>query len=130
MTGVQIDHVPLIDLFRRLPPAGRQKLIRAAAWGQPAGTLMHWQGDAGWLAVPPREGQTALVADEGVMLVYRGGWQAHWPVSGLTIGGRTVLAANPVAISPPGGGTVVDAEARATLAAVLNALRQMGVLAS
>lgn len=114
------------------PASGTCHIVSAAgvaAWGQPAGTLMHWQGDAGWLAVPPREGQTAFVADEGLMLVYRGGWQSNWPVSGLTIGGRTVLAANPVAISPPGGGTVVDAEARATLAAVLNALRQMGVLA-
>lgn len=101
----------------------------AAAWGQPAGTLMHWLGDAGWLAVPPREGQTALVADEGVMLVYRGGWQADWPVAGLAIGGRSVLAANPVAIAPPGGGTVVDVEARAAIAALISALRQMGILA-
>ncbi len=101
----------------------------AAAWGQPAGTLMHWVGDTGWQSVAPRDGQTALVVDEDVMLVHRGGWQASWPVAGLTIGGRTVLAANPVAIAPPTGGTVVDAEARSAIAALITALRQMGVLA-
>ena len=100
----------------------------AAAWGQPAGTLMHWLGDAGWLPEVPRDGQIALAADEAVMLVHRGGWQANWPVAGLTIAGRAVLAASPVAVALPSGGATVDAEARTAIADVITALRQMGLL--
>ena len=101
----------------------------AAAWGYPAGTAMHWQGAAGWLAAAPRDGQTALAADEGVMLIHRGGWQAIWPVAGLTIGGRAVLAASPTAVALPTGGTSVDTEARNAITAVITALRQLGLLA-
>lgn len=105
-----------------VPPAG------AAAWGQPAGTLMHWQG-AGWLPVPPQEGQVALLLDEAVMLVQRGGWQALWPVAGLTIAGRSVLAAAPASVAAPGGGATVDVQARAAIAAIITALQLQGILA-
>lgn len=100
-----------------------------AAWGQPAGSLMHWQGDAGWIAAAPRDGQTALAADEGAMLVHRGSWQANWPVAGLNIGGRAVLAASPVTVSVPTGGANVDAQARSAIAEMIIALRQLGLLA-
>ena len=105
----------------------------AAAWGEPAGTLMHWQGGGwqggGWLAEAPRAGQVALVADEGLLLVHDGDWQALWPVSGLRIAGRDVLAAPPASIALPNGGAAVDAEARATLAALVAALQAQGIVA-
>lgn len=116
------------------PPAAPQvgdcyivPVASAAAWGHPAGTLLHWPGSA-WLAEAPRGGQIVLVADEGLMLVHRAGWQANWPVAGLAIAGRAVLAAPPISVAPPSGGTTVDSEARATLAAMLNALRQQGIM--
>ncbi len=99
----------------------------AAAWGQPAGTLMHWQGD-GWLPEGPRDGQMVLVADENVMLVHRGGWQDLWPVAGLTVGGRALLAAPAVAMLPPTGGGTVDAQARAAIADLIVILQQQGIL--
>jgi hypothetical protein len=117
------------------PPASPQPgqchlvpVAGVAAWGQAAGTLMHWQG-AGWLAQVPRDGQIALVADEALMLVHRGGWQAMWPVAGLSIAGRAVLGATPVTVPPPAGGTSVDIEARAAVSALIAALRQQGIIA-
>ncbi|WP_156254359.1 DUF2793 domain-containing protein [Sandarakinorhabdus oryzae] len=113
------------------PPSGQCHIVPAAgvaAWGQPAGTLMHWQGN-GWLAQPPIEGQIALVADEALVLVYRAGWQSLWPVAGLSIAGRSVLAATPASVAAPLGGSTVDSEARTAIAALIAALRQQGVLA-
>jgi hypothetical protein len=100
----------------------------AAAWGHPEGSLAQWQG-AGWQSQMPRNGQLALVEDEGLMLLYRNGWQALFPVLGLQIDGRTVLAAPPVAISSPAGGTTVDVEARVVLNALLSALVDQGIIA-
>jgi hypothetical protein len=113
------------------PALGEIQIVAAAAavaWGHPAGTLVQWLG-AGWQASPPRDGQIALLADEGLMLVHRAGWQALWPVAGLAIGGRSVLTAVPAAISAPAGGSTVDSQARASLSALLQALQQQGILA-
>lgn len=101
----------------------------ASAWSQPADTLVQFQGDGGWLRLSPADGQTALVMDEAIMIVFRGGWQAHWPVAGLRIGGRTLLAAAPATIGPPTGGVNVDSEARSSLTALILALRDLGLLA-
>ena len=98
-----------------------------AAWGHAAGTLLHWQGNA-WLPETPRDGQIALLSDEGLMLIHRGSWRANWPVAGLAIAGRSVLAVPPVSVAAPGGGTTIDNEARATLAALLAALQQQGII--
>jgi len=98
-----------------------------AAWGHPAGTLLHWQGTA-WLPETPRDGQIALVADEGLMLVHRGSWQADWPVSGLAIAGRSVLAVPPASVAAPSGGTTIDSQARTALASLLAALQQQGII--
>ncbi len=113
------------------PAVGSAFIVPAAgvaAWGQPAGTLMHWQS-SGWLAEAPRDGQTALVADEGVLLVHRGSWQDALPVAALSIGGRIVLGMPPAVIALPSGGSTVDVQARAAIADLLIALQQQGVLA-
>ena len=117
-----------------LPPAtpalGSCYIVPAAgatAWGHPAGTLLHWQG-AGWLARTPRDGQIVMITDESAMLVHGGNWQAQWPVTGLRVAGRTVLAASPGAVALPSGGSVVDSQARATLAVLVAALQQQGIV--
>jgi hypothetical protein len=69
-----------------------------------------------------------LVDDEEVMLVRKGDWQAKWPTLGLSINGRSLLAATPAIIAIPSGGGTVDSEARATLAALLAALQQQGII--
>ena len=113
------------------PQMGQCHIVPAgggAAWGRASGTLVHWQG-TGWLAVPPRDGQIALVADEGLMLVFRTGWQSLWPAAGLSIAGRAVLSVAPVLVSPPSGGSIIDAEARRAIAAIITALGAQGILA-
>jgi hypothetical protein len=47
----------------------------------------------------------------------------------LAVNGRTMLAASPVAVALPSGGTVIDAEARSALVALTAALRGMGIVA-
>lgn len=113
------------------PAAGECHIVPAggvAGWAQPAGTLMHWQGN-GWLAEAPRDGLVALLIDEAVMLVHQGGWRSAWPVAGLAIGGRSVLAAVPAAVGLPAGGGVVDTQARAAIADLVIALQQQGIVA-
>lgn len=112
------------------PQSGACYIVPSAgtvAWGHPAGTLLHWQG-AAWLPVTPRDGQIALLSDENLMLIHRGSWQAQWPVAGLAIAGRTVLAVPPVSLAAPSGGTIVDSQARAMLAALLVALQHQGII--
>lgn len=113
------------------PAAGQCWIVPAAgaaAWGYSAGSLLHWQAD-GWLADAPRNGLMAFVADEALMLVHADGWQARWPVAGLIIGGRSVLAAPPAAIAVPTGGSTIDIEARNAIAALLTALQAQALLA-
>ncbi|MCU0890412.1 MAG: DUF2793 domain-containing protein [Sandarakinorhabdus sp.] len=114
------------------PESGETHIVPqggAAAWSHPAGTLVQWQ-NPGWLPQTPRDGLSALVLDEGIMLIHRGDWQSAWPVAGLEIGGRSLLAAPPVTIAPPMGGATVDAEARSALTALLAALASQGILAT
>lgn len=113
--------VPQLGACFIVPAAG------AVAWGHPAGTLLHWQG-AAWLAETPRDGQIALLADEGLMLIHCGSWRDQWPIAGLVVSGRTVLAVPPVNLVAPTGGAIIDSEARAVLAALLAALQQQGII--
>lgn len=97
-----------------------------ASWGQPPGTMMQWQG-SGWHGVAARAGQLALLVDEGIMLVFREGWQSLWPVKGLEVAGRAVLGAQPTAITLPSGGNTTDTQARAAIAAIVSLLIQQGI---
>jgi hypothetical protein len=48
----------------------------------------------------------------------------------LVIGGQQVVGDRVAAVESPAGGTVVDAEARSTINAILDALRQHGLIES
>lgn len=100
----------------------------AAAWAAPAGTLMTWDGH-GWIAIDAPAGTSAFIVDEGsTSLRTPAGWSTGWPVGGLTIAGRAVLAAAPTAVPLPSGGAVIDIEARAGMAALVVALRAQGIV--
>lgn len=112
----------------------------AAAWIVGDGPAGIWSGRAGqiavhdaagWSYVVPRDGCIAFVKDAGVFAVRIGGtWVADgWPVRALRIGGRLVLAGEPAALPAVAGGTVVDVQARAAIAAITTALRAMGLAA-
>jgi len=64
-----------------------------------------------WHFIPPQEGMRIFDAEAGYLLVFRAAWQrADAP-------------------TPPVSGAVIDAEARATLEQLIQALRSVGILA-
>ncbi len=62
------------------------------------------------------------------MLIHPGKWQGQLPVADLAIAGHDVLAVSLVSLAPTGGGAAIDIEVRATLAALLAALQQQGII--
>lgn len=99
------------------------------AWADSAGTIATFDG-SGWVITSPRPGCLAWVADEAQFIVFDGSaWsRGGWPAQGLRIGERTVLAAPPVAVDAPAGGTTIDSECRQALNALIAALRNQGVV--
>ena len=75
---------------------------------------------------------SAWSAGDGCWAVRAGGAWRLGVLSGarVEVGGVQVVGARAAAIAPPAGGGVVDAEARAALAAVLAALRGHGLVAT
>ena len=76
------------------------------------------------------EGMTVHERTSGASAVFAGG---AWEVgilrgASLAIGGQQVVGTRAAAIQSPTGGTVIDAEARATLDAILDMLRQHGLI--
>lgn len=93
------------------PAAGDCYLIASNATGGWAGNdaaLAGWDGSQ-WTIVPPSQGMLIREASQALWLVYSGGWQS---------------IAAPVL---PEGGSMVDTEARATIANILTALRDFGI---
>lgn len=130
-------HLALVSRAAAAPPInpapGELWIVAAGAagaWATHDHEVARWTG-FGWSFRAPVEGMLAWVADEGVFTVFRGGaWSGPgWPAPGLEIGGRLVLGAEPVAIAPPSGGTMIDAEARAAIAALATALQGQGIIA-
>ena len=88
--------------------------------------------DAGWRFVAPREGFACFDTESHRSWRYDG---SEWTdgvheVSVLKVNGETVIGPRGPAIALPEGGATVDGEARATLEAVVQALRDHGLIAS
>ena len=115
------------------PAVGRAWIVGAAptgAWAGRAGALAGWTG-GGWRFVAPFEGLGVWIASAKLRARFVGGaWTAgEERASRLLVGGVPVVGPRGPAIAGPTGGTTVDAEARAALAAVLGALREHGLIA-
>lgn len=101
------------------------------AWHGHAQSVVGWTS-GGWRFVEPREGMVAWHEARHTMLRFSdGSWEAG-VVRGveLRVAGERVVGARAGAIGTPAGGTTIDAEARATLTAILAALRGHGLIAS
>lgn len=98
-------------------------------WTDYAGYLAGWTA-GGWRFVAPRDGMTAWVAAENVFARYADGtWRiGDWPAATLSVGGNNVVGPRQGAIADPAGGSVIDAESRAALAAILDAMRAHGLI--
>jgi hypothetical protein len=115
------------------PGIGQAWIVPAAAtddWAGRGGQIASY-GSGGWRYFVPREGCVAWLKDVQRFGVFTAsGWTSDgWPAAGLRIGTRLALSGSAPAVAPASGGTTVDAEARAVLAAMLAALRGQGVLA-
>ena len=114
------------------PAPGQCWIVGAAptgAWAGRAQALAGWT-QGGWRFVAPTPGLAAWDAASGQVARFAGGAWSVGTVSAarLEIGGVPVVGARQPAVAPPAGGTVVDAEARAALAAILAALVSHGLI--
>lgn len=96
------------------PEAGQAWIIDGSATGAWAGRA--WQvaifSEGGWRFARPVAGMKLLDRESGLVRTFDGTQWLH-----------------PAAVDNPSGGTTVDLEARSSLAGVLAALRQAGLLA-
>lgn len=102
------------------PGAGNSYIIADQAtgeWSGHEGALAAFT-PGGWRYVAPTDGLSVLEKTTGTTLRYRSGaWEQ-------------VLGARQAAIPDVTGGTTIDVESRATIAAILNALRSHGLIAA
>jgi hypothetical protein len=97
-------------------------------WLGHAGEIAGWTA-GGWRFVVPREGTRLWSADGIGFVIFRGGsWHVGEAHGRLLVAGQQVVGPREAAIAEPVGGTVVDAQARAAISAVLAALRAHGLI--
>lgn len=103
----------------------------SGAWAGQAGKLANFTA-GGWRLIAPPPGMTVFIKSTATLAVHNGG---TWEIgalrgSRLLVDGVQVIGPQTTAITDPSGGSTVDAEARSTIAAILAALRQHGLISS
>ena len=80
--------------------------------------------------IAPVEGLRALRRDNGETIIFRSGAWESGVVRAVEIrvGEQAVVRQRQAAIPDPAGGATVDAEGRATISAILGALRAHGLI--
>ena len=133
LVGAAVDGV-LVDA----PPAGTVVgdcyIVGASPTGDWSGHALALAGytAGGWRFVAPIDGLRALVKSSGETIAFAGGaWEAgHIRAAKVSVGGNQVVGGRLAAVADPTGGTVVDGEARAAIAAILARLRLHGLIAT
>ncbi len=138
LTRIDAALHPLVrDAGIETPPAspaeGEAWLLGAAPTGDWAGralTLAVFTG-GGWRFVAPGVGMSVWSIAAGRYLRWDGGGWRDGELVGarLSIAGLQVVGARAAAVPDASGGTTIDTQARATLAALLAALRGHGLIA-
>lgn len=100
-----------------------------AAWSGQDGAIACFTA-GGWRFVAPIEGLGVTLESSGEPFQWRSGtWEPGIArFREVRIAGQTVLRERQPAIPDPVGGAVIDSESRASLAAVLDALRAHGLI--
>jgi Protein of unknown function (DUF2793) len=101
------------------------------AWVGHAGAIAAWT-TGGWRFVEPFEGMQAWSIADGVT-VRRG--PTAWESGGLTaatlsVGGQQVVGSRRPRVLAPTGGTTIDSQARAALAAIIAGLETHGLFSA
>jgi hypothetical protein len=121
---------------RAMPPAapapGACYIIGESAtdaWAEKTNFVAAWTA-SGWRFAPPFEGLSLYERTSGTWATFRDGAWELGVVSGssVQVGGQQVVGPRGLAIASPAGGSVVDVEARSAVDAVLNTLRQHGLI--
>ena len=98
-------------------------------WSGEDGKLACWT-EGGWRLVAPPPGTSVWNKANRVPLLWDGnGWSAgELRCSAVFVAGQQVLGERQPAVPSPSGGTIIDAEARAALNAVIAALMSHGLI--
>ena len=116
------------------PDPGQCWIVGSAptgAWSGRAGAVAGWTG-GGWRFVAAPEGMLVWIAADGLWARRTGGaWVlGDLPASSVSVGGVQVIGGQAGAIASPSGGTIVDAEVRIAVTAILAAMRGHGLIAT
>lgn len=125
----------VVAAMENVPPTsanlGECWIIGAApqgAWAGQARNLAGWT-EGGWRFLRPRDGMRAWVAADQAMALFSGGeWYQGRTYGRLFIEGKQVVGPRQPNLVEPMGGTTVDTEARRTISAVVQTLRQHGLI--
>jgi Protein of unknown function (DUF2793) len=101
------------------------------AWSGHDGALAAWTA-GGWRFVTAFEGMTAWSIADAMIVIRRG---ATWLIGQVNaqqirINNVPLLTVQQSAIATPAGGSLIDGESRAAIAAILSALRTHGLIAT
>ncbi|MFD1610979.1 DUF2793 domain-containing protein [Sphingomonas tabacisoli] len=123
-----------VDAPPSTPTPGQCWIIGSAptgVWlGQPH-ALACWT-EAGWRFLPAVEGLSVWVKDQQLWAVREG---STWMIgrlrgSRINLEGLQVVGPQQPSVAVPSGGAVIDAEARAAIAAILSRLTEHGLIAA
>jgi hypothetical protein len=113
------------------PAPGQCWIVGSGASGAWAGreSALAMSTDGGWRFVAPVIGMTAWDKASGVPRQWNGSiWSGgRVACAGLSVAGKAVIVERLAEIASPSGGTIIDAEARDSLAAVIAALKSHGL---
>ncbi|GAA0738090.1 DUF2793 domain-containing protein [Sphingomonas japonica] len=101
------------------------------AWGGRDGQLATWT-EGGWRYVAPQQGMRVWSRADGVWADrIDGGWTIGIVTAGaIRIAGQQVVGARSASVPIPDGGAVIDAEARAAIAGIIDRLASHGLVES
>lgn len=113
------------------PQPGESWLVAAGATGEWSGrddSVATWT-ESGWRFVDPAPGMLAWDKAAGCWRHWTGnGWSdGGLPATALMIGGQQVVGPRLAAVPSPSGGTIIDGEARAAIAALIATFQQHGL---
>ena len=101
------------------------------AWAGRSQGVATWTS-GGWRFISPLEGMSLYERSGGTWAAYRSG---AWELgilrgNSVVLNGQQVVGPREASIDSPTAGSVIDAEARAAIDAILNTLRQHGLIAA
>lgn len=115
------------------PTAGLCYRIAAGATAAWAGYDHHiaCMGEGGWMFLAPTPGMIVWDKAAGSFGYFDGAaWKPGvWAATAFAVNGVKVLGAQQPALGNPSGGVTIDAQARATITQILDALRAHGLIA-